>query len=75
MRRLTPAVQPLAWNFFAVARLFARTRVRSASPAPDISASLVMTDEILLQFEAIRLIAGSLIALAIAVAWVLAISG
>ncbi len=33
-----------------------------------------MNDEILLQFEAIRLIAGSLIALAIAVAWLLAIS-
>jgi hypothetical protein len=32
-----------------------------------------MTDEILLQFEAIRLIAASLIALAIAVAWLLAI--
>jgi len=34
-----------------------------------------MTDEILLQFEAIRLIAGSLIALAIAVLWLLAIGG
>ena len=33
-----------------------------------------MTDEILLQFEAIRLIAASLVALAIAVAWVLAVS-
>ena len=34
-----------------------------------------MTDEILLQFEAIRLTAGSLIALAIAVLWLLAIGG
>ena len=32
-----------------------------------------MTDEILLQFEAIRMIAASLIALAIAVAWLLAV--
>jgi hypothetical protein len=38
------------------------------------SASLAMTDQILLQFEVIRLIAGSLIALAIAVAWLLAIN-
>ncbi len=33
-----------------------------------------MTDEILLQFEVMRLLAGSLIALAIAVAWLLAIN-
>lgn len=33
-----------------------------------------MTDEILLQFEVIQLIAGSLVALAIAVAWLLAIN-
>ena len=39
-----------------------------------ISASLVMTEEILLQFEVIRLITGSLIGLAIAVAWLLAIN-
>jgi hypothetical protein len=32
-----------------------------------------MSDQILLQFEVIRMIAGSLIALAIAVAWLLAI--
>jgi hypothetical protein len=32
-----------------------------------------MTNEILLQFEVIRLISGSLIALAIALAWLLAI--
>jgi hypothetical protein len=33
-----------------------------------------MTDQILLQFEVIRLVAGSLIALAIALAWLLAIT-
>jgi hypothetical protein len=33
-----------------------------------------MTDEILLQFEVMRLIAGSLIALAIALAWLLAVN-
>jgi hypothetical protein len=32
-----------------------------------------MSDQILLQFEVVRMIAGSLIALAIAVAWLLAI--
>ncbi len=33
-----------------------------------------MTEEILLQFEVIRMITGSLIGLAIAVAWLLAIN-
>jgi hypothetical protein len=33
-----------------------------------------MTEQILLQFEVIRLVAGSLIGLAIAVAWFVAIS-
>jgi hypothetical protein len=32
-----------------------------------------MSDQILLQFEAIRMIAASLVAVAIAIAWVLAI--
>jgi hypothetical protein len=60
-------------TFFAVARLSARTRVRSASPVSPNKREPGHDDEILLQFEAIRLIAASLIALAITVAWLLAI--
>jgi hypothetical protein len=45
------------------------SRVAGALP----SARLVMYDQVLLQFEVIRMIAASLIALAIAVAWLLVI--
>jgi hypothetical protein len=72
----TPAVRPFPWNFFCDRAVSLRELGSvPGSPAPPKSASLVMTDEILLQFDVIRLIAGSLIALAIALAWILAIKG
>jgi len=52
---------------------FEGSGVRSASLESRHNARPVMSDQILLQFEAIRMIAASLIALALAIAWVVAI--
>ena len=72
-RRRRPLSSVSRGTFIAVARFPCTNSGPSRFAGAPTSASLVMTDEILLQFEAIRLISGSLIALAIALAWLLAI--
>jgi hypothetical protein len=69
-RRFLPRNFPRA---SAVLGKFEGVRVRPASPESGHDPRFAMSDQILLQFEAIRMIAASLVAVAIAIAWVLAV--
>jgi hypothetical protein len=69
-RRFLPRNFPRA---SAVLGKFEGSGVRSASPESRRDPRSAMSDQILLQFEAIRMIAASLVAVAIAIAWVLAV--